>query len=45
LSLRSFGSGSSGPISSHCASVNNWNRFLLMQEENQTTHLTQKSPT
>ncbi len=44
LSLRRFGSGSSGSINSHCASLNNWNRFLLMQEVHQTTRLTQKSP-
>ena len=44
LSLRRFGSGSSGSINSHCASRNNWNRFLLMQEVQQTTRLTQKSP-
>jgi hypothetical protein len=43
LSLRRFGSGSSGSINSHCASLNNWNRFLLMQEVHQTTRLTQKS--
>jgi hypothetical protein len=45
LSLRRFGSGSSGSTSSHCASVNNSNRFLLMQEVHQTTRLTQKSHT
>ena len=44
LSVRRFGSGSSGSISSHCASLNNSNRFLLMQEVHQTTRLTQKSP-
>ena len=44
LSLRRFGSGSSGSINSHCASLNNWNRFLLMQEVHQTTRLSQKSP-
>ena len=44
LSLRRFGSGSSGSINSHCASLNNWNRFLLIQEVHQTTRLTQKSP-
>ena len=44
LSLRRFGSGSSGSISSHCASLNNSNRFLLMQEVHQTVPLTQKSP-
>jgi hypothetical protein len=44
LSLRRFGSGSSGAINAHCASLNNWNRFLLMQEVHQTTRLTQKSP-
>lgn len=45
LSLRRFGSGSSGPINSHRASLNNWKRFLLMQEANQTTRLSQKSLT
>jgi len=44
LSLRRFGSGSSGPINSHCASLSNSNRFLPMQEVHQTNHLTQKSP-
>jgi hypothetical protein len=44
LSLRRFGSGNSGSISSHCASLNNSNRFLLMQEVQQTARLTQKSP-
>ncbi len=44
LSLRRFGSGSSGSINSHCASFNNSNRFLLMQEVQQTTRLHQKSP-
>ena len=44
LSLRRFGSGNSGSISSHCASFNNSNRFLLMQELQPTTRLTQKSP-
>jgi len=43
LSLRRFGSGSSGSIRSHCASFNNSNRFLLMQEVHQTTRLTKKS--
>ncbi len=42
LSLRRFGLGSNGPINSHCASFNNSNRFLLMQEVHQNTHLTQK---
>jgi len=37
LSLRCFGAGSSGSISSHCASFNNSNRFLLIQELHQTT--------
>jgi hypothetical protein len=36
LSLRRFGSGNSGSINSHCPSLNNSNRFLLMQEVNQT---------
>ena len=44
LSLRRFGSGSRGSILFHCASFNSSNRFLLMQEVHQTTHLTQKSP-
>jgi hypothetical protein len=44
LSLRRFGSGSSGSINSHCASLNNSNRFLLMQQVHQTTYLMQKSP-
>jgi hypothetical protein len=45
LSLRRFGSGSSGSINCHCASVNSSNRFLLMQEAHQTTRLTQKYTT
>ena len=45
LSLRRFGSGSSGSINFHCASFNSSNRFLLMQEVQQTTRPTQKSPT
>jgi hypothetical protein len=43
LSLRSLGSGSSGSISSHCRSLNKSNRFLLMQEVQQTARLMQKS--
>ena len=43
LSLRLVGSGSSGAINSHCASLNNSNRFLLMQEENQPSRLMRKS--
>ncbi len=43
LSLRYFGSGSRGSISSHCRSLNNSNRFLLMQEVHQTDRLIQKS--
>ena len=42
LSLRRFGSGSSDSISSHCASVNNSNRFLLIQQAHQTTWLARK---
>lgn len=38
-----FGSGSKGPNNSHCASLNNSNRFLLMQEVHQTNRLTAKS--
>jgi hypothetical protein len=41
--LRCFGSGSRGSISSHCRSLNNSKRFLLMQKVQQTTHLMQKS--
>jgi hypothetical protein len=37
LSLRSFGSGSRGSIFSHCASVSNSNRLLLMQQAHQIT--------
>jgi hypothetical protein len=44
LSLRRFGSGSSGSISSHCASFNNSNRCLLMREVHQPAHLKKKSP-
>jgi hypothetical protein len=44
LSLRRFGSGSSGAINSHCASLSNSNRFLLIQELHQTIRLIQKSP-
>jgi hypothetical protein len=44
LSLRRFGSGSSGSINSHCASLNNSNRFLLMQEVHWTNRLMHKSP-
>ena len=43
LSLRRLGSGSNGSINSHCASFNNSNRFLLMQQAKQTSHLTHKS--
>ena len=43
LSLRRFGSGSRGSMSSHCFSLNNSKRFLLIQEVHQTTRLTQKS--
>ena len=45
LSLRRCGSGSNGLINAHCASLSNSNRFLLMQEVQQTTRLTQKSLT
>jgi hypothetical protein len=41
--LRRFGSGSRGSINSHCRSLNNSKRFLLMQKVQQTTHLMQKS--
>jgi hypothetical protein len=43
LSLRRFGSGSRGSVSSHCRSLNNSDRFLLMHEVHQTTRLLQKS--
>jgi len=36
LSLRRFGSGGSGSISSHCASFISSNRFLLMQQVHQS---------
>jgi len=36
LSLRRFGSGSSGSTNSHCASFNNSNRFLLMHPVHQS---------
>jgi hypothetical protein len=42
LSLRRFGSGSRGAISFHCSSVNNSNRFLLMQEAQQNNVLSEK---
>jgi hypothetical protein len=42
LSLRRFGSGSSGAISFHCSSVNNSNRFLPMQEAEQNNALSKK---
>lgn len=41
-SRRRLGSGNSGSIKAHCASVNNSNRLLPMQEDHQTTRLTQK---
>jgi len=44
LSLRRFGSGNSGSISVHCASVNNSNRFLLIQEAQQNAALKRKYP-
>ena len=42
LSLRRFGSGSSGSIISHCASFNSSNRFLLIQEVHQSKILMQR---
>jgi hypothetical protein len=42
LSLRLFGSGNSGSISFHCSSVNNSNRFLLMQKAQQNNVHTEK---
>lgn len=42
LSLRRFGSGNSGSTNAHCASVNNSNRFLPIQEAQQINHLMQK---
>lgn len=42
LSLRRLGFGSNGSINSHCASVNNSNRFLPMQEAHQTNLLRRK---
>jgi hypothetical protein len=43
LSLRRFGSGSSGSINSHCASLNSSNRFLPMKQVHRNTRLMQKS--
>jgi len=43
LSLRRFGSGNNGSINFHCASVNNSNRFLLMQAVQQITYRKRKS--
>ncbi len=42
LSVRQLGSGRSGSINSHWASVNNSNRFLLIQKVQQNTLLRQK---
>lgn len=42
LSLRRLGSGNSGSINSHCASVNNSNLFLLMQADQQIPRHTQQ---
>jgi hypothetical protein len=42
LSLRRLGSGNSGSINVHCASVNNSNRFLPIQEIQQNAALSQK---
>ena len=42
LSLRRFNFGSKGAISSHCSSVSNSNRFLLMQEVQQNKVLGEK---
>ena len=42
LSRRRFGSGNSGPINVHCASVNNSNRLLPMQEAQQNPALKRK---
>ena len=43
LSLRRFGSGSSGSIISHCASFNSSNRFLLMHPVHQSKTLMQRT--
>jgi hypothetical protein len=43
LSLRRFGAGSRGSISSHCDSLNNSNRFLLIREVHQPDLTSQKS--
>ena len=42
--LATFGSSSSGSIDSHCASFNDWNRFLFIEEVLQDPRLTRKSP-
>ena len=43
LSRRCFGWGSKGSISSHCASFNSSNRFLLIQEVHQNKTLMQRT--
>jgi hypothetical protein len=44
LSFRLFGSGNSGSINSHCASVNRMNRFLLTPQAHQTILFKQQYP-
>ncbi len=44
LSFRRFGSGNSGSIHDHCASVNNSKRFLDIQEAQQISTLKRKYP-
>jgi hypothetical protein len=44
LSFRRFGSGNSGSINDHCASVNNSKRFLNIQEAQQNSTLKRKYP-
>ena len=44
LSFRRFGSGNSGSIKDHCASVNNSKRFLNIQEAQQSSTLKRKYP-
>jgi hypothetical protein len=44
LSFRLFGSGNSGSINSHCASVNRMNRFLLTSQAHQTILFKQQYP-
>jgi hypothetical protein len=45
VSLRRFGYGSSSPFNFLGESLNNSNRFLFMEQEQQAIHLMQHAPT